>query len=142
MAKIIDIAFKPEEEDFRQCQEEFNLIGKEALFLSHYDLAEQTSIDQPILWKQFLTDPRVSVFITEELDMLKKSKVAIMLNTVDTNRNTGQAQLLNTLLNQTKDNDKKEGPVFIYTQVPLNEQERHAKNVVIYNATKSDKITE
>ena len=54
-----------------------------------------------------------------------------MLKDVDTNKNTGQAQLLNTLLNQTKQNNKKEGPVFIYTQIPLNEAEQHAENVVM-----------
>lgn len=130
--KMIDIPFREDEELFSSLQELYNGIGQEALFLSHYDLAERTG-ESPIAWKQFLMDPRVSAFIAEELDMLKKAKVATMLNTVDTNKNTGQAQLLNTLLNQTKSNEKKEGPVFIYTQVPLNEQEQHARNVVILN---------
>lgn len=130
--KMIDIPFREDEELFSSLQELYNGIGQEALFLSHYDLAERTG-ESPIAWKQFLMDPRVSAFIAEELDMLKKAKVATMLNTVDTNKNTGQAQLLNTLLNQTKGSEKKEGPVFIYTQVPLNEQEQHARNVVILN---------
>ena len=83
-------------------------------------------------------DPRVAAFIAEEMDMLKKAKVAIMLSGVDTNKNTGQAQLLNTLLNQTKTSDKKEGPVFIYTQVPLNDQELRARNVVKLNEDNSN----
>lgn len=135
--KMIDIPFREDEELFSSLQELYNGIGQEALFLSHYDLAERTG-ESPIAWKQFLMDPRVSAFIAEELDMLKKAKVATMLNTVDTNKNTGQAQLLNTLLNQTKNNEKKEGPVFIYTQVPLNEQEQHARNVVILNEDNSE----
>lgn len=135
--KMIDIPFREDEELFSSLQELYNGIGQEALFLSHYDLAERTG-ESPIAWKQFLMDPRVSAFIAEELDMLKKAKVATMLNTVDTNKNTGQAQLLNTLLNQTKSNEKKEGPVFIYTQVPLNEQEQHARNVVILNEDNSE----
>lgn len=135
--KMIDIPFREDEELFSSLQELYNGIGQEALFLSHYDLAERTG-ESPIAWKQFLMDPRVAAFIAEELDMLKKAKVATMLNTVDTNKNTGQAQLLNTLLNQTKSNEKKEGPVFIYTQVPLNEQEQHARNVVILNEDNSE----
>ena len=135
--KMIDIPFREDEELFSSLQELYNGIGQEALFLSHYDLAERTG-ESPIAWKHFLMDPRVSAFIAEELDMLKKAKVATMLNTVDTNKNTGQAQLLNTLLNQTKSNEKKEGPVFIYTQVPLNEQEQHARNVVILNEDNSE----
>ena len=128
MRKIIDVAFKEEESELLRLQDLFNTIGTRALFMSHYELADETA-ESPISWKQFLMDPRVSAFIAEEMDMLKRSKVAVMLNQVDTNKNTGQAQLLNTLLNQTKGVERKEGPVFIYTQVPLNDQERHADNV-------------
>ena len=128
MAKFIDIKFKDEEQDLIDLQDLYNGIGQEALFMSHYELAERTS-ESPILWKKFLTDVRVAAFIEEELEMLKKSKVALMLSTVDSNKNTGQAQLLNTLLNQTKGTERKEGPVFIYTHVPLNKQEQGAVNV-------------
>ena len=130
MRKIIDIAFKEEETELLRLQDLFNTIGTRALFMTHYELADETA-ESPISWKQFLMDPRVSAFIAEEMDMLKKSKVAVMLNQVDTNKNTGQAQLLNTLLNQTKTEQKKEGPVFIYTQIPLNSAEQHAENVVM-----------
>lgn len=129
---IVDIKFKETETKFIELQGLFNDIGQSALFLTHYELAEMTG-ESPIDWKQFLMDPRVSAYIAEELEMIKKTKVAVMLNTVDTNKNTGQAQLLNTLLNQTKGSDKKEGPVFIYTQVPLNNQELKANNVKVYN---------
>lgn len=127
MAKFIDIKFKEDEQDLKDLQDLYNGIGQEALFMTHYELAERTS-ESPILWKKFLTDVRVAAFIEEELEMLKKSKVALMLSTVDSNKNTGQAQLLNTLLNQTKGSERKEGPVFIYTYVPLNKQDR--KSVV------------
>ena len=129
---IVDIKFKESETKFIELQGLFNDIGQSALFLTHYELAEMTG-ESPIDWKQFLMDPRVSAYIAEELEMIKKTKVAVMLNTVDTNKTTGQAQLLNTLLNQTKGTDKKEGPVFIYTQVPLNNQELKANNVKVYN---------
>lgn len=130
--KIMEIAFKENEKQFIDLQDLFNTIGQDALYMTHYELAERTG-ESPISWKKFLMDPRVSAFIAEEMSMLEKVKAAVMLNTVDTNKNTGQAQLLNTLLNRSKGNEKKEGPVFIYTQVPLNNQEQHAKNVVIYN---------
>lgn len=132
MNKIMEIAFKENETQFLDLQDLFNTIGQEALYMTHYELAERTG-ESPISWKKFLMDPRVSAFIAEEMAMLEKVKAAVMLNTVDTNKNTGQAQLLNTLLNRSKGSEKKEGPVFIYTQVPLNNQEQHAKNVVIYN---------
>ena len=128
---IMDIQPKDNEVEFKELQDLFNGIGEQALYMTHYELAAQTGTS-PIAWKRFLMDPRVSAFISEEMEMLKRSKVAVMLNTVDTNKNTGQAQLLNTLLNQTKTQDKKEGPVFIYTQVPLNKQEQSAGNVRVY----------
>ena len=128
--KMMDIPFRDDETDMLEMQDFMNDIGQEALFMNHYELSNKTEIS-PILWKKFLTDVRVSAFINEELEMLKKSKVAVMLKDVELNKNTGQAQLLNTLLNQTKTEQKKEGPVFIYTQIPLNEAEKHAENVVI-----------
>ena len=128
--KMMDIKFNEDEDDMKDMQDLMNEIGQQALFMNHYELSAKTEIS-PIQWKKFLTDVRVAAFITEELELLKKSKVAVMLKDVDTNKNTGQAQLLNTLLNQTKQNNKKEGPVFIYTQIPLNEAEQHAENVVM-----------
>ena len=127
--QIIDINFDKEKEElFCELQEAFNNIEPEALQMTHYELAERSG-DSPISWKKFLLDPRVSAYITEELDMLKKSQVSKLLSEASTSRSTGQAQLLNTLLNQTKVSEKKEGPVFIYTRIPLNDQELGAENV-------------
>lgn len=128
MGKMMDIKFRADEEIFTELQDLMNGIGQNALYMSHYELAENTGMS-PISWKKFLLDPRVAAFISEEMDLLKRAKVSTMLSTVDTNKNTGQAQLLNTLLNQTKNSDRKEGPVFIYTHIPLNNQEEHAPNV-------------
>lgn len=134
---IMDIPFKENEKEFIDLQNLFNQIGQEALFMTHYELAERSG-ESPITWKHFLMDPRVGAFISEEMDMLKRSKVALMLKDVDTNKNTGQAQLLNTLLNQTKETNKKEGPVFIYTQIPLNSEEQYAENTRIYHENNTD----
>lgn len=128
MNNIMDIKFNEDETKYSELQELFNAIGEDALYMSHYELADRTG-ESPIDWKHFLMDARVVAFVAEEMDLLKKSKVSVMLSQVDTNKNTGQAQLLNTLLNQTKPTEKKEGPVFIYTQVPLNDDEAHASNV-------------
>ena len=84
--KIMDIQFKQGETDLMELQEMFNSIGNQALLMSHYELAERSG-HSPIQWKTFLLDPRVAAVIAEELDMLKRSKVAIMLSSVDTNKN-------------------------------------------------------
>ena len=137
MGKMMDIKFRADEEMFTELQDLMNGIGQNALYMSHYELAEQTGMS-PISWKKFLLDPRVAAFISEEMDLLKRAKVSTMLSTVDTNKNTGQAQLLNTLLNQTKNTNRKEGPIFIYTHIPLNSQEEHAPNVATNITDKSN----
>ena len=137
MGKMMDIKFRADEEMFTELQDLMNGIGQNALYMSHYELAEQTGMS-PISWKKFLLDPRVAAFISEEMDLLKRAKVSTMLSTVDTNKNTGQAQLLNTLLNQTKNTNRKEGPVFIYTHMLLNSQEEHAPNVATNITDKSN----
>ena len=48
MAKFIDIKFKEDEQDLKDLQDLYNGIGQEALFMSHYELAERTS-ESPIL---------------------------------------------------------------------------------------------
>lgn len=131
---MINVTFKPEETRLAEMQKVFNGLGYDALFMSHYDLANYTKYS-PIEWKEFITDPRVAAFISEEMELLKKAKLANMLKQADSNRNVGQVQLLNTLLNQTKNNDKKEGPAFVYCWVPLNENERHANNVEVQDVS-------
>ena len=73
MKKFIDIQFKKNETAFIEMQELFNDIGREALFMNHYELSERTGVS-PIDWKTFLMDPRVAAFIDEEFNLLKKSK--------------------------------------------------------------------
>lgn len=128
---MIDVTFAEGDEDFAELLDFYNKIGQEALFMDHYTLSSISEYS-PVEWKEFLQDPRVSAFIAEETELLKRTKAMSMLKTVDTNKNVGQAQLLNTLLNQTKETPLKEGPVFIYTHVPLNANEEKAGNVRPY----------
>lgn len=131
---MIDIQFKDSEDDLKEMQAIYNRLGFDALFMTHYQLAAGNRFT-PMQWKMFITDPRINAFINEELELLKQQKVAAMLRESDSNRNVGQAQLLNTLLNQTKRSDKKEGPVFVYCWVPLNENEQHATNVEVQDVS-------
>ena len=70
MGKMMDIKFRADEEMFTELQDLMNGIGQNALYMSHYELAEQTGMS-PISWKKFLLDPRVAAFISEEMDLLK-----------------------------------------------------------------------
>ena len=63
MGKMMDIKFRADEEMFTELQDLMNGIGQNALYMSHYELAEQTGMS-PISWKKFLLDPRVAAFIS------------------------------------------------------------------------------
>lgn len=125
MHKIINITFAANETHLSELQDRFNDIGQEALYMDHYELSEMTGIS-PLHWREFITDSRVVNFVDGELELIKRSKIIAMLKDIENNRSTGQAQLLNTLLNQTKNSSIKEGPIYIYTYIPPNAQERNS----------------
>lgn len=124
----MNIQFNENEIEMQQLQEVFNELGEDALYYSHYELAQATEFSVND-WKMFLTDPRVQDYLELELNLTQQTAVRKMMRDIDQSRSTGQAQLLNTLVNQTNQSKKKEGPIFIYTYVPLNKEEEHAPNV-------------
>lgn len=128
--RVMDIKFQEHEIEYQQLQVAFNDIGPDALYMSHYELAESSQFSA-IIWKQFLTDSRVQDFLQSELALMQQASIMKMMRDIDQSKSTGQAQLLNTLIQQTNTNKKKDGPVFIYTYVPLNEEEQHAPNTII-----------
>lgn len=127
---IMNLKFNDNEIELKQLQEVFNELGEDALYFSHYDLANNTEFSAAD-WKMFLTDPRVQEFLELELNLAQQTAVRKMMRDIDQSKSTGQAQLLNTLVNQSNQNKKKDGPIFIYTYIPLNKEEEHAPNVQI-----------
>ena len=122
--------FELEDIDLRACQEEFNqLPPEERLFLTHYELANRTSISDSVLWKKFLLNPKVNDWINQELTLFKDAQLRKLIKDATKNdKSVGAAQMLNAL-NKTFDSDTaKEGNVFIYSYVPLNNREEHAPN--------------
>lgn len=130
--ELMNIEFGSNEIEMIALQEKFNSIGEDAVYLNHYELALATPEHMTAsLWRMFLTDPRVQKFLSEELTLLQQTSVLKMMKNIDQSRSTGQAQLLNTLVQQSKDTEKKSGPIFIYSYVPLNEEECYAPNLHI-----------
>ncbi len=108
---------------------EYDAIGHEAVFLNHYDLSARVAKYTPAQWREFLMDSRVLEFLSEEQTLMQQTNLRKLLKGLDGNtRSTGQAQLINTLLGTTTTTKKKDGPIFIYSYVPLNEEEQHAPN--------------
>ena len=116
---------------FAKLEEVFLALGKKALTMNHYDLAECTDYDNPQLWKEFLQDERVNKFITTEFNAIQDSELRKLIMNISDSSSVGKAQLINSLQKVLNDHgsDKKSGPAFIYTYIPLTEEEKHADNV-------------
>lgn len=97
----------------------------------HYDLAEKTTLKDPQIWKKFLTDPEVETWIQSELTVLQTAELNKLLQDINASQSTGKAQIITALSKLLEGaTTEKTGPVFIYSYVPLNEQQKQAENVV------------
>lgn len=109
----------------------FTDLGINALTLNHYNLAEETEIRDPQLWRKFLTEPEVADWIKSEISIIQESELKKMIKDISSSRSVGQAQLMNTLAKLGESHAIKEGPIFIYSYIPLNPQQEQAENVKI-----------
>ena len=106
-------------------------LGADALKASHYTLAASTPITDPTIWKEFLMEQDVSDYINQETAILQQAEFrSILLNTARDN-SAGRAQLINAMMSVNNKQNKKEGPIVIYSYIPLNEQQLKASNIEI-----------
>lgn len=127
---MMDIEFDKNELLFAEMQESWNKVD-DAFFKDHYELSKITGYDA-LEWRKFYSHPKVVDWMAQELMMLQNAKLRTLMRDLDGNtRSTGLPQLINTLATQTEKASKKntDGPIFIYTYIPLNEQEKHSPNV-------------
>lgn len=120
-----------DDQNLKKLWKEFKRIGQTALFMSHYDLARESQINDSHLWKLFLMEPEVADWITSEIQVLQKTELKKMIKDIGDSNSVGKAQLINVLSKLNEDHKDKEGPVFIYSYVPLSEEQKKAENVQI-----------
>jgi hypothetical protein len=114
---------------FETLWQRFQALGIEALSLSHYDLVEITGYGTPPLWKEFLTTREVAEWIKSEQNLIQTAELNKLVHGISKSHSVGQAQVLNTLAKLSEQKTIKEGPVFIYTYVPLSPEQEQAENV-------------
>lgn len=124
---------------YEACKKQFTELGEHALYLNHYQLAAETHIKDPILWKMFLTDPRIADYISSEMNLIRTASINEIIHKAPNSKSVGQAQLINALTKIDEMASNKNGPVFIYTYVPLNAEQEFAPNVAL---TEVEQITE
>lgn len=115
-----------------ECNIEFNkLSAKDAIFYSHYELAEHTDISAES-WKKFLTNHLVSSWLSEEVELIKLNQYNKMIQRATTNdKSVGTAQMINALdKSLNKENNGPEGPAFIYCYVPLAKNQKDSDNII------------
>lgn len=117
-------------EEKTQLWELFKSLGVNGLTMNHYDLAKNTEVTDPEKWKKFLLEQDVRNYIQTEVEILRTTEFNKMIKNVgDNQRSVGQAQLMSALDKIKQDSNHKEGPVFIYTYVPLSSEQAQAENV-------------
>lgn len=111
---------------------EFSSYCPNAFTWQHYNLAENTTIDDPQLWKEFITDPEISTWIREELNLIQTAELNKLLMDISNSHSVGQAQIISALskLTESGENKKKKGPAYVYCYIPLNQQQEQAPNVI------------
>ena len=111
--------------------QEYKALGEDALKANHYTLAATTAISDPVIWKEFLIEQDVSDYINQETAILQQAEFrSILLNTARDN-SAGRAQLINAMMSVNQKQNKKEGPIVLYSYIPLNEQQLKASNIEI-----------
>lgn len=123
--------FELKDIELQECLEKFmELPPNKRLFLTHYELATTTEINDSNLWKRFLTDPKVVDWIQTELTLFNQAQQRKLFKNATTDyRSTGAAQMITALGKSLEHSTIKDGPVFIYSYVPLNDKEEAAVGV-------------
>ena len=125
-----------------QLWEQFKALEAKAISMNHYDLAKITAIKDVQLWKLFLTDPEVSAYIDQEASILAQAELRKLTADVSDSRSVGQAQLINAMGKIAETKTTKEGPIFIYTYVPLANSQIKADNVNLLDRDIFEKLLE
>ena len=120
--------------EFYEMQEFFNENEPAIFYKTHYEIARMPDApaSNPQEWKNFLTEGRVAEYVNQELQLLQQTEMRKLLENISSkSRSVGTAQTLTAMIKSIESNAVKEGPIFIYTYVPLTEEEMNALNVVV-----------
>lgn len=123
---------------FEECKKQFFALGEKALYLNHYQLALETRIEDPMVWKEFLVDPRIADYIQSEMNIIRSASINEIIQKAPNSKSVGQAQLINALVKIDENSANKDGPVFIYSYVPLNAEQEFAPNVRLFGQEYED----
>ena len=109
-------------------QDAFNMHLPDSLSMNQYELAELTEFSAED-WSEFLQDGAVQKAIEAENALIAKANMRKLISgAADNDRSVGAAQMINAMA-KVDDGDKAEEHFYIYSYVPLTENETHAEYV-------------
>ena len=113
---------------FHQLKTAYIHLKQAAFAMNHYDLASNTLINDPQLWKEFLMTPEIADYKSNEMALIREATINQIAQDAGSSNSVGKAQLLNALQKIDEKTMQKDGPAFIYCYVPPNEQQTKAPN--------------
>lgn len=111
-------------------KEIFIELMPKSLAMSHYDLANETEVDDPQIWKKFLTDNEVAQWIESENSLMQDVELRKLIQNISGSKSVGQAQLINSLQKLQENTKTKEGPAFIYCYIPPNNSQKDIETLI------------
>ena len=87
-------------------------------------------------WKMFILDSRVRNWLNDEIYLMNKQKQVELLNKLGADHSTATVQALSTIIkaNENEDDRIDDSKIYIYSFMPLTDQERRLNNVNILGA--------
>ena len=100
---------------------------------TYYQLWKDNKEVELHIWRQFYTDKRVQEFYEKEFELSLKAKRNVLLRQVGENHSTATVQGLMSILKRDEEAliEDDDGKIFIYSFIPLNQNEEHLENVKI-----------
>jgi hypothetical protein len=123
-----------EDDELQEMHEFYETREPEIFYMTHYDIAtlDKNPVKLASRWKTFITDPRVSEYISQEIRLVQQVETNKLLRGIAGKANSvGVGQTLNALLKMAESTSVKEGPIFVYSYIPLSEEELNAPSVNI-----------
>ena len=138
----ISLNLSEQEKKMKQTLIEYNNLCDEhmpeILKWSHIELFN-ASADKTLTildWKSFLMDSRVQAWINDEIYLIMRSKTVSLLDKLGDDRSTATVQALTALMKSTTEEANKidDGKIFIYSFMPLTNEERRLNNAQVLNS--------
>ena len=115
-------------ENLKNC---YMALGAKAFTLNHYELAKQTGLSDPQTWKEFLMEPEIQQYVNIETTLIRNAELHKITTNLEGSRSVGQAQLISALTKLEDNQNTSNGPTYIYSYVPLSDDQLSAPNVRI-----------